>query len=51
MIREYLSRLHWSVLPVVSMFIFLTIFVGVMIWVYRKDSTRIYKTMENLPNE
>jgi len=51
MIREYLAHLHWSVLPVVSMFIFLTIFVGAMIWVYRKDSTRIYKTMENLPNE
>ena len=51
MIRDALAHLHWSVLPVVSMFMFMSVFIGVLIWVYRKDSNHIYKEMENLPNE
>jgi hypothetical protein len=49
MIREALSHLHWSTLPVVSMFMFAAVFVGVLFWVNRKASSRIYREMENLP--
>lgn len=49
MIRDTLAHLHWSVLPVVSMLMFLSVFVGVLIWVYRKESHRVYQEMGNLP--
>lgn len=51
MIRETLSHLHWSVLPVVSMLMFVSVFVGVLFWVNRKESKKIYQQMENIPNE
>ena len=51
MIQESLSHLHWSVLPVVSMFLFLSVFIGVLIWVFRKESNGIYKQMGELPLE
>jgi cbb3-type cytochrome oxidase subunit 3 len=51
MIREALSHLHWSVLPVVSMMMFLAVFVGVLFVAYRKESGRIYETMSRLPVE
>jgi len=49
MIREALSHLHWTTLPVVSMMMFFIVFLGVLVWVYRKDSTKVYHEMENLP--
>lgn len=51
MIRESLAHLHWTTLPVVSMLLFASIFVGVLIWVYRKESHRIYQEMGQLPLE
>lgn len=49
MIREALSHLHWTTLPVVSMMMFAGVFLGVLFWVNRKSSTKIYHEMENLP--
>ncbi len=51
MIREALSHLHWTTLPVVSMLMFAMVFVGVLLWSNRKESRSIYKEMENLPLE
>jgi cbb3-type cytochrome oxidase subunit 3 len=51
MIREALSHLHWSVLPVVSMFSFLGVFVGILFWSFRKGSTGVYETASRLPLE
>jgi cbb3-type cytochrome oxidase subunit 3 len=51
MIREALSHLHWTMLPVVSMLMFAMVFVGVLLWSNRKESRSIYKEMENLPLE
>ena len=51
MIRETLAHLHWTTLPVISMLMFATVFVGVVIWANRKESRRIYSEMENLPLE
>ncbi|MBU6153010.1 MAG: CcoQ/FixQ family Cbb3-type cytochrome c oxidase assembly chaperone [Bdellovibrionales bacterium] len=49
MIRQYLAALHWTWLPVISMFLFLAVFLGVCIWVYRKESTEIYRSLSALP--
>lgn len=49
MIREALANLHWSYLPVVSMMMFFGVFLGVLIWVYRKESHRVYHEMGTLP--
>ena len=51
MIREALANLHWSWLPVISMGLFFGVFLGVLIWVYRKESKQVYHYMENLPLE
>ncbi len=51
MIREALTHLHWSVLPVVSMFMFLSVFIGVIFWAYRKESKEVYSQMSGLPLE
>jgi cbb3-type cytochrome oxidase subunit 3 len=49
MIREALAHLHWSWLPVISMLLFSAVFVGVLLWSYRRGSAEIYKEMSQLP--
>ncbi|MBS1958558.1 MAG: cbb3-type cytochrome c oxidase subunit 3 [Bdellovibrionales bacterium] len=49
MIRDVLSQLHWSTLPIVSMLLFASVFVGAVIWVYRKNSKAIYEEASLLP--
>jgi hypothetical protein len=51
MIREFLANLHWSTLPVVSMFLFISVFVGAVFWVYRQESTEVYRDLGALPLE
>ncbi len=49
MIRDFLSTLHWSLLPVISMFLFISVFLGALIWVFRKESTQVYAELGALP--
>ena len=49
MIREAIGALHWSYLPVISMFMFLSIFLGSLIWVFRKGSKEVYSELSQLP--
>ena len=49
MMREFLSHLHWTWLPVISMFLFMSVFVGAVIWVFRKESKEIYRDLGALP--
>lgn len=51
MIRETLAQLHWSTLPVISMLLFMAVFMGAWIWVYRKGSGKIYEEVSRLPLE
>ena len=51
MIRDFLSNLHWSTLPVISMFLFISVFLGAVIWVFRKESTEVYQELGALPLE
>jgi hypothetical protein len=49
MIREFLSHTHWSAMPVVSMLLFMAVFFGALIWVFRKESTEVYAELGELP--
>jgi hypothetical protein len=49
MIREFLSHVHWSVLPVISMLLFMAVFFGALIWVFRKESKEVYAELGKLP--
>lgn len=49
MIRQTLEHLHWTWLPVISMFLFLSVFLGACIWVYRRESAEIYRELGALP--
>lgn len=49
MIRDVLANLHWTALPVLSMLLFAAVFVGVLFWVFRKESNSIYHAMGQLP--
>ncbi len=49
MIRELLSHLHWSALPVVSMMLFMAVFLGAVIWVFRRESQSVYAELSRLP--
>jgi len=51
MIREALSHLHWTTLPIISMMMFVGVFLGVLLWVYRRESGKVYHEMEQLPLE
>ena len=51
MIRELLTHVHWSILPVVSMMLFISVFVGSLIWVFRKESSSVYVKLAALPLE
>ena len=46
---EALANITQLYLPVVGLAIFLTIFIGVCFWVFRKDSTKVYGSAQNLP--
>lgn len=48
MIKEFLSHLHWSILPVVTMFMFLSVFLGAVAWVFRKGSSEEYRKISNI---
>jgi hypothetical protein len=49
MMREFLSHVHWSAMPVISMLLFMAVFSGAVIWVYRKESTDVYRELGRLP--
>ena len=38
-------------LPLIGLFLFLILFAGVLLWVYRKGSDQYYKEMGELPLE
>lgn len=38
-----------TILPTIGMILFLTIFIGMIFWIYRKDSKDIYKELSQMP--
>lgn len=49
MIREFLSHLHWTTLPIITMLMFMGVFFGALLWVYRRQSTAVYREASHLP--
>ena len=49
MIREFLSHLHWTTLPIITMLMFMGVFFGAVLWVYRRQSTAVYHEASRLP--
>lgn len=45
----YLAHYGLTSLNCVAMLLFLAIFTGAVIWVYRKSGVEYYRYMENLP--
>lgn len=49
MIKEALSRLPLQNLSALGLTLFILLFVGAVLWVYRKGSDQVYKHIEELP--
>ena len=49
MIKELVMQMHWSFLPVVSMGMFISVFLGALIWVFRRESNTVYTELQSLP--
>lgn len=43
---KYFTDTHLTVLGLMIFFLF---FIGVIMWVYRKNSTQLYSQLENMP--
>ncbi len=49
MMREVLSHFQLTYLPIAGMFIFLSLFIGCTVWVWRTGSSQVYKDISELP--
>ncbi len=49
MMKQALAFFPYKDLPMVGLFIFVTLFVGIVFWVNRKGSDQVYSRIENLP--
>lgn len=51
MMSQVLSNFHLKELTVVAFLIFLSFFLFVLYWTFRKGTTQLYKEVENIPFE
>ena len=51
MMAQTLSHFHLPWLTCVGLLLFLGVFLGACVWVWRKDSEAFYKRLERLPFE
>lgn len=49
MIQRVLSHYHLPGLTCLGLILFMSIFIGALIWVFRKGSKNVYETLEQLP--
>ena len=49
--QDLLSQFPVPMVVGMAMFLFLSVFIGAILWVYRKESTVIYSEIEKLPLE
>jgi cbb3-type cytochrome oxidase subunit 3 len=48
-IKEVLSQFPFALMPTLVMLLFLLFFVSMVIWVYRRGSSELYKEIEQIP--
>jgi cytochrome c oxidase cbb3-type subunit 4 len=46
---QVLSQFNLTFFPIAGFLIFFLIFVGMLIWIYRKDAKRVYQEAQLLP--
>jgi cbb3-type cytochrome oxidase subunit 3 len=49
MIKDVLKNFPYELMPTLVMMGFVLFFVAMVIWVFRKDSSEVYKHAESLP--
>lgn len=49
--KQVFENFDITLLPSLGMILFLVLFIGVVIWVFRKSSEKLYHEVENLPLE
>ncbi len=49
--KEVLLNFEYLDLTIFAFFLFLMVFVGTILWINRKGSKDVYKSIENLPLE
>jgi len=49
MMREVLSRFDLPLLPIIGLFIFLILFIGVVVYTFSKKNQEKFKNLESLP--
>jgi cbb3-type cytochrome oxidase subunit 3 len=47
--QEVLSNFEWIYLSVFGLLLFLTLFLGMLAWIWRKDSKKTYEEASRLP--
>ena len=48
MIKEVLSQFSLTILPVIGVLLFLTVFLGMLIWITRPKSSKFYTELSQL---
>lgn len=49
MMSQVLAHFHLPFLSCLGLLLFLTVFVGSVLWVYREDSRAFYEQVQNFP--
>ncbi len=49
--RQVFENFDLTILPSIGMILFLSVFLGMVIWVFRKNSKQIYSEMSQIPLE
>lgn len=47
MFKDTIASMNISILPTTALVLFLLVFVGVVIWSFRKGSKEVYETISN----
>lgn len=47
--QSVLAGFDWTILTNIALLIFLGLFIGIVIWVFRKDSNKIYQEASRVP--
>lgn len=47
--QSVLAGFDWTILSNIALLIFLGLFIGIVFWVFRKDSNKIYREASSMP--
>ncbi len=47
MFKEVMAAMNMDILPTIALLLFVTVFVGVVIWSFRKGSSKVYENVSS----